>query len=246
MSSSENSVVGKAYQKRKLKRSLLEMVGNYRYSRPALNDLDRKLSAYIIGQIGKRPGFFIEAGANDGFNQSNTYYFARRYNWRGLLIEPVPHLADHCQQIRSESIVVRSALGAKQDEGSTVKIHMAGLMSTVEGAIGDDDRQRDHLEKATQLQPGVTTGVIEVPSRALSSIIDEHHPSGKIDLLSLDVEGYEAQALAGLDFAKHRPRFICVEANDPDAVAELLDPHYDLIEKLSHHDRLYQAKAPIE
>ena len=44
----------------------------------------------------RRGGVFVEAGANDGYAQSNTYYFERMRGWSGVLIEPVPELAHHC------------------------------------------------------------------------------------------------------------------------------------------------------
>ena len=42
----------------------------------------------------KKRGFFIEAGASDGENISNTLYLEKKYNWKGLLVEPNPHFAD--------------------------------------------------------------------------------------------------------------------------------------------------------
>ena len=47
-----------------------------------LNGLDRKL----IKHVGTEPGTFIEAGANDGLKQSNTYYLESRCDWTGLLV----------------------------------------------------------------------------------------------------------------------------------------------------------------
>ncbi len=238
--------VGKAYRKRKVKRRIFELLGNYRYSMPALNGLDRKLERFIVAHLDGKPGFFIEAGANDGYTQSNTFYFARKYGWRGILIEPIPELAAHCELIRPESAVVRCALGSASAQGESVMLHRAGLMSTVQGAIGDEDSQRDHLERASRLQPGVATGAIEASIRALSSVIDEHCPSGSVDFLSLDVEGYEPQVLSGIDFSRHRPRFICVESRNNDAISQALDEHYRLIDQLSHHDLLYEAKGCME
>jgi hypothetical protein len=43
------------------RRLLAERTGNDAHSWPGLNNLDRKLDALL----GDRPGFFIEAGAND-------------------------------------------------------------------------------------------------------------------------------------------------------------------------------------
>src|SRR5437588_12223158 len=75
------------------RRGLFEQFGSDRYSHLALNDLDRKLSKYLD----YRSGTFIEAGANDGLKQSNTYWFERFRNWRGILVEAVPEKAEECR-----------------------------------------------------------------------------------------------------------------------------------------------------
>ena len=56
----------------RLRRHTAERLGSARYSRPALYQLDRKLEAYLGDG-----GFFVEAGANDGFRFSNRYYLER-------------------------------------------------------------------------------------------------------------------------------------------------------------------------
>jgi hypothetical protein len=50
----------------------------------ALNSLDKKLLKYL----NFKDGFYIECGAYDGVNQSNTWYFEKNLNWKGVLIEP--------------------------------------------------------------------------------------------------------------------------------------------------------------
>jgi hypothetical protein len=60
--------------------------------------------------------------------------------------------------------------------------------------------------------------------------------------MSLDVEGFEAQVLAGLDFDRHAPRYLLVEQRDracSAAVAQLLAGRYRRCEQLSPHDVLY-------
>ena len=64
------------------RRRLCEAVGIRRYSRLALDGLDAKLEQHLDFD----GGFFVEAGANDGLTQSNTYYFERWRGWRGLLV----------------------------------------------------------------------------------------------------------------------------------------------------------------
>ena len=46
----------------------------------SLNNLDKKMLKYI----NYRNGFFTECGANDGVNQSNTWYFEKKLDWKDL------------------------------------------------------------------------------------------------------------------------------------------------------------------
>jgi hypothetical protein len=38
----------------------------------------------------KRGGFFIEAGAHNGVEASNTLYLEKKLGWTGILVEPNP------------------------------------------------------------------------------------------------------------------------------------------------------------
>ena len=67
-----------------------------------------------------------------------------------------------------------------------------------------------------------------------------------IDLLSLDIEGGEPAALRGLDFHRHAPRFICVEARARAEIDALLTGRYAVAEVLAesaaYQDVLYQRR----
>src|ERR1700675_2623345 len=71
--------------RRRARRIAMEARYSDRLSRPALHELDIKLNAVIA----RDDGFFVEAGANDGYTQSNTYWLERFRGWRGLLVEPI-------------------------------------------------------------------------------------------------------------------------------------------------------------
>lgn len=223
---------------KRLRRTAFEAVGSARYSRPALYQLDQRLERHI--DLDR--GCFIEAGANDGFSQSNTYYLERFRGWTGLLIEPMPEVAAECRRNR-RSPVLEAALVADARATPSVTLHCAGLMSTVAGALGDPELTRRHVETGLAVQGLRSSKVIQVPARTLSSLIDEHLADREIDLLSLDVEGGEPEALRGLDLSRHRPRWICVEARDPAEIGRLLDRTHRLVEVLtdlgSHRDLLY-------
>jgi hypothetical protein len=86
-----------------------------------------------------------------------------------------------------------------------------------------------------------------VPARPLSSLLDEAGIC-RVDLLSLDVEGYEAQALRGLDLSRHAPMWILVEMHDLEAgrteIGAVLGDHYVEHDLLSPLDVLYRRAQP--
>ena len=64
----------------------------------------------------------------------------------------------------------------------------------------------------------------------------------EVDLLSLDVEGYEAEVLAGLDLDRHAPRMIVVEVDlraEAERVQAVLGGRYRPPERLSPVDLLF-------
>lgn len=183
----------------------------------------------------------MEAGANDGFNQSNTYYLEKFRGWTGVLVEAIPELYRACVVERPASRVYHAALVADDFVGATVSMHYANLMSLVDGAMKSAASDRAHVLRGAELQRDVVPYQLEVPAMTLTRVLDD---SGidRIDLFSLDVEGYELQVLRGLDFHKYRPAFILVEANHRDEIDRYLSQHgYAIADELSHRDVLYAA-----
>jgi FkbM family methyltransferase len=187
-------------------------------------------------------GFFVEAGANDGYTQSNTYWLERFRGWRGILVEPMAAYVAECRAGRPGATVVQAALVPSDYEGDTVTMHFGDLMSTVQGARGDERADREWVK------PGLVLGWYDehdedVPARSLSSILDELG-APEIDLLSLDVEGYEPFVLRGLDLDRHAPRWMLVEMHDLDEgrreIGAILGDRYVECGTLSPLDVLYR------
>lgn len=223
------------------RRTLAESVGNGRYSYVALNDIDRKLERYLD----KDDGFFIEAGANDGFKQSNTYFFEKIRGWHGVLIEPIPELFEQCRRRRPNSHVVQAALVSNEFAAATIQISYADLMSVTAGALGSEDAAHDHILHGLTVQNLGASYTIDVPARTLTSILESAGVDRRIDLLSLDVEGFEASALRGLDFQRYKPRYLCIEVRDRAEISEIVEPLYREAEILhdagSYQDILFAA-----
>lgn len=182
---------------------------------------------------------FVEAGAHDGLTQSNTAMLEFARDWSGLLVEPIPALATLCRANRPGSIVEQAALVATDRADQVIEMTYCNRSSIVEGGRGSATADAEWVEKCRQLpdQTDVEPYRLQVPARTLSSILDEHE-IGQVDFLSLDVEGYEASALQGIDFERHRPTLILVEVSrDPEAIAAVLEPRYRHVADLSDHRR---------
>jgi FkbM family methyltransferase len=157
----------------------------------------------------------------------------------------VPELYEACRRERPGSQVFKCALVPRDQDGRAVTITVGGLMSLVYGAQGSSEADRAHALAGTRggREPNYD---IEAPGRTLSSLLDETE-TGEIDLLVLDVEGYEPEALAGLDLTRHAPRFLLVEMLDPDRtrsrIQELIGDRYEFVEQLSPHDHLFRHRA---
>ena len=185
-------------------------------------------------------GFFVEAGANDGIAESNTLYFEKYLGWRGLLIEAVPELARACAANRPACTVENAALVSAAYSGRTVPMRYCNLMSVVAGALKTSEEEERHIERGCRIQR-LESYPLEAPARTLTSILRQHGIE-HIDLLSLDVEGYELAVLQGLDFFLHKPRLLLIEARYRREIDDYLAPAYEPVALLSHHDVLYRLR----
>jgi FkbM family methyltransferase len=186
-------------------------------------ELDRRLLSYVAFD----GGVFVEAGANDGILESNTLVLERDLGWGGLLVEPIPDLAARCRRNRPRATIADVALVAPDDAGALIKMTYGGLGSMAQGALSDADSESLWPSLAAESEAAGLPYQVEVEGRGLSEVLDEFDIAD-IDLLSLDVEGFEPRVLAGLDLARHRPRYVVVEtwAWTAAAIASALEPMY--------------------
>ncbi|MCC6428101.1 MAG: FkbM family methyltransferase [Phycisphaerales bacterium] len=154
---------------------------------------------------GQIDGFFIEVGAFDGYSFSVTYALECA-GWNGLLIEALPERYDECRKRRTHSRVVHSALARR---GAPPTVGFMIVQDAFGGMLSYLDKPGEHQRQIQQEQ--YTQRRVSVPAATLDSLLAEHQ--GPIDVLVLDVEGGELDALDGLDVKRFRPRVMLVEDN---------------------------------
>jgi FkbM family methyltransferase len=140
----------------------------------------------IAAFFGKRKGYFVEVGANEPRERSQTFHLEQD-GWTGVLIEPQPELADKLRAQRKAKVFA-VACSSPDNAGRTLPLHVAGPLSAL-------DRDK--------MAPGVTPeAVINVPIRTLDDVLDEAGTPEGFDFLSIDVEGHEIDVLRGIDLAR--------------------------------------------
>jgi FkbM family methyltransferase len=174
-------------------------------------------------------GFFIEAGANDGVNQSNTYLIEKFLGWNGLLVEPNKHSYSKCVSNRN-CFIENYALVSCDYKSDSISGDFDSIY-TDESMMGGctTKHTNNSVAKAIQLSKLLTKYNIE-----------------KVDFLSIDVEGYELNALNGLDLSIHRPKYILYEYHDQfgfidDYEKYFTDKRYKKVHTFSSHHFLFKT-----
>jgi FkbM family methyltransferase len=213
------------------RRRAFEAVGSARYSRPANHNLDLRLADYLPPR-----GVYVEAGANDGYTTSNTYYLERFRGWTGVLIEGIPALCSECRELRRHAQVFNYVLvdpDFGQDHATMV---YADICSLIKWSDPEIERRIAGGRDGTY--------EVAVPARTLTDVLVEAEVT-TVDFLSLDLEGFEANALRGLDFERFSPSWVLVEIahGEGQAVIErILGARYRPVDHLTPNDLLYQRQ----
>jgi FkbM family methyltransferase len=104
---------------------------------------------------------------------------------------------------RPRDINLCVGVGAKHGTFEFHQVEDAGLSSFAKSTIL---LAADH---------GYHVTIYEVPVRTLADICAEHAAGREIDFLKIDVEGWERDALLGMDFQRFRPTILVIEATVP-------------------------------
>jgi FkbM family methyltransferase len=142
------------------------------------------------------PGTFLEIGANDPVLLSQTWHLAQ-LGWMGVLVEPIPELADRLRLERPDSRVVQAVCsGPHSPQTMTLRVPQGTGHATVMERFAD---KRDKLVRT-----------LTVPVTTADQVVAAHL-SDRLDFVSIDVEGHEADVLRGLTLERWMPRLVLVE-----------------------------------
>lgn len=167
-----------------------------------------------------RNGVFLEIGADDGIDKSNTLFFEENLEWGGVCIEPSPK---RFQLLKKNRKCICENYAVSDSAGEVDFLDISGWGKGLSGIISKyDDRHRNRIKQ--EVKHSLNKGVeeIKVHTETLSNILDNHNIN-KIDFCTIDTEGGEYDILKNFDLKKYDIRIIIVENNyNDDQVLKLL------------------------
>lgn len=170
----------------------------------------------------KREGFFVEFGACDGIELSNTLLLEREYGWNGILAEPNPAWHPALQQNRRCMV---SDLCVHSTSGGRIPFQAVGNhpeLSRIDKITPDDVHERNGSRRNHE--------IVDVETISLMDLLQRHNAPDMIDYLSVDTEGSEFEILSAFDFSRYSFRLITVEhageASKREAIRSLLEGNH--------------------
>ena len=158
-------------------------------------------------------GFYIDVGAHHPFRQSNTAYLWL-LGWNGVNVDANRRAIELFKRVRPDDVNLWSAV---VDEATASQHSEVTLHSNVDldlGATCDPELAK---------QRGTTRSEV-VPCTSLSAIINQYgaQNGGVIDLLNIDIEGFDEKAVQSMAAWRFMPRVICIEIYEQN-VRKVLD-----------------------
>jgi FkbM family methyltransferase len=158
---------------------------------------------FVLSELGfKKNGFFVEFGATNGLDFSNTYLLEKIYNWRGILAEPAKCWHSTIIKNRSAYIENKCVWSSSNLILPFNEVSMPGL-STINLYSNED------LHSETRKNGKI----YNVETISLNDLLLKYNAPPNIDYLSIDTEGSEFDILSNFDFDKYTFKVITCEHN---------------------------------
>ncbi|MCL2295445.1 MAG: FkbM family methyltransferase [Spirochaetes bacterium] len=155
---------------------------------------------------GKKEGFFVDVGANDGKTINNTLIF-EKLGWQGICVEPLPDIFNKLRANRHCDCYNVAIFDISEKNLEFDRVIGADMLSVLSSQMTDAHKNHITYEK----------GKIEkifVKTLTFSDLMKNYPDRKHIDFLSLDAEGAEIPILKTIDFDYFSFGLITVEDND--------------------------------
>lgn len=160
------------------------------------SQLHQEILALVVSNL-RHGGYFVEFGATNGVDLSNTLMLERKFGWKGILAEPGKQWHADLKVNRRSHISTKAVWS---ETGQELEFLEDRELSTLKNFAESDHHQRS----------GKT---YTVETLSLTDLLQNFDAPQFIDFLSVDTEGSEYEVLSTFDFDSYSFGLICVEHN---------------------------------
>ena len=196
------------------------------------------LGRYIQAFLQTDSATYFEAGAYDGIKQSNTLILNQKLGWKGLLVEPVPQYYRSCIENRPYDRVVNALLVEPAGQDALKTIVVRGPMSSVQTVYSNRaiSWARHAIKRLLNREPTRRPPTeISIQATTIDKICKENSVN-ELNFISLDIEGYEYNALLGATLNRFNTLGLLIECRPRmimDLIELLIPQNYVLADALS-------------
>jgi FkbM family methyltransferase len=189
---------------------------------------------------------FLEFGATNGVDLSNTYILENKFLWSGALAEPDINWIESLKKNRTKSKIITKCIWSKSGEKKNFFSSKVGVLSTL-----DDFKNSDINSMPGNTAQRIKEGVnIEVETISLNQVIKEEFNNISPSYISIDTEGSEFEILSSFNFSKYHPAVFTIEHNFTDLQDKIdqlmLDNNYvRIFRKLTAFDAWYISSEAL-
>lgn len=174
----------------------------------AEGDVDKIIQRRFFPE--QRSGIFVDVGAaRPDFLSISALY--RSMGWRVIAIEPNPAFCDLHKEKGYE--VLQYACGDHDQDNVDFFIVDSHGAQYANGEVSYESFSSLGIKDSyAALKQNLDKRKIQVHLRRLDTILKTHAPDvGHLDVLSVDVEGWELEVLRGLSMEKYKPQVMIIE-----------------------------------
>jgi FkbM family methyltransferase len=173
---------------------------------------------------GQRSGFYVDVGAHHPFRFSNTCSL-HQLGWRGINIDADATLLAAFKRHRPADINL--AMGVSDQPGTmTLNVFDEPALNTFDESVARE-KAKDGTYKVVARVP--------VCLQSLDAILAAHLPTNqRIDLLTIDAEGFDLKVLQSNDWKRFRPRAVVVEIFSKTLSDAMASPAHALLDRESY------------
>jgi FkbM family methyltransferase len=154
----------------------------------------------------KKNGVFLDIGAFNGIEKSNTFFYESLLGWTGICVEPIEKRFLELEKNRLSKNI--QGVVSDKDVDFVEFCEIEGYSEMLSGIIEDYDENH----KKRIIYEGGNRVKKSYKNYRINNIIRDFNVT-KIDLLDIDTEGNELKILKDLDFSRVDIDTILVECN---------------------------------